>query len=93
MPNDNAYARSRKRAKAKLGFFNHAIVYAVVIGFLFIINFATSSEHLWAFWPAIGWGIALAIHGATVYLQTDQAEMLDRMTEREMEREKARQQH
>lgn len=93
MSNDTAYARARKRAKAKLGFFNHAIVYAVVIGFLFIVNFVTSSEYLWAFWPAIGWGIALAIHGATVYLKTDEAEMLDRMTERELEREKARHQN
>ncbi len=93
MSNDDAYTRARRRAKAKLDFFKHAIVYAVVIGFLFIVNFVTSAEYLWAFWPAIGWGIALAIHGASVYLWTDEAEALDRMTERELEREKARHQH
>ena len=92
MTDQQAYDRARKRAKRKLDFYNHAIVYAVVIGFLFAINLFTSADYFWAFWPAAGWGVALALHGATVFLRADESETLDRMTERELERERARQQ-
>lgn len=93
MSSTDTYARARKRAKAKLDFYNHVIVYAVVVGFLFIINIATSAGYLWAVWPAIGWGIALAAHAVIVFLRADGANTLDRMTERELERDEARHQN
>lgn len=88
MPNDDAQARARSRAKAKLLFQNHAIVYAAVMAFLLIINLVTSSSYLWVVWPALGWGFALALHGALVMLGMGESERLERMTERELEREK-----
>ena len=93
MTDQETYTRARKRAKGKLSFYNHLIVYVVVIGFLFAINLFTSSEYLWVVWPMMGWGIALALHGAGVYLRADESETLDRMTERELERDKARHQN
>lgn len=93
MTDQAAYDRARKRAKRKLDFYTHLTVYAVVIAFLFVINIFTSADYWWAFWPALGWGIAVAIHGTFVFLRTEEGETLDRMTERELERDKARHQH
>ncbi len=93
MTDQQTYTRARKRAKRKLDFFKHAIVYAVVIGFLFTINLFTDTSYLWAFWPAMGWGIALALHAASVFLRSGDSEALDRLTEQELEREKARHQN
>jgi hypothetical protein len=44
-------------------FRQHFTVYAIVITFLFLINlFTTGLNPLWAIYPALGWGIGLAIH-------------------------------
>jgi len=34
---------------------------------LFLVNIVTSREALWFFWPLFGWGIAVFIHGFTVF--------------------------
>jgi len=88
MSDQELYERARKRAKKKLDFYNHVIVYVVVIAFLFAINLITSSGYLWAVWPMLGWGIGLILHGVTVYMRSDDTELLDRLTERELERER-----
>ena len=43
------------------------ITYFLVISMLFIINFITDPNYLWAFWPAMGWGIGLVIKGLKVF--------------------------
>ncbi|MCA0855398.1 2TM domain-containing protein [Phaeobacter italicus] len=48
-------------------FYTHAIQYAVVIAALLILNLLTSPGHFWVVWPALGWGIGLAIHGFSVF--------------------------
>jgi class 3 adenylate cyclase len=40
-------------------FHKHILVYAGVIGFLFIINMLTWSGTIWFHWPALGWGLLL----------------------------------
>ena len=92
MDDSKAYEYARKRAKSKIDFYNHVMVYVVVNAFLFAINWFTSPEYYWAFWPLAGWGVGLVLHGATVYLRTDDPELLDQLTEHELEREKAREQ-
>lgn len=49
------------------GFYTHLIIYVVVVGCLFAINIIRSTNHFWAIWPAMGWGIGVAIHGLNVY--------------------------
>lgn len=49
------------------GFYSHAIQYAVVITGLLIINLFTNPDYLWVVWPALGWGIGVAIHGLNVF--------------------------
>ena len=49
------------------GFYTHLIIYIVVIGFLFALNIIMSSNHIWAIWPAIGWGIGVTFHALSAF--------------------------
>ena len=60
-----AEQRAMREVEDLKDFYQHALVYAVVIPFLWIINWITSSGHLWAIWPTLGWGLGLSIHGVT----------------------------
>ena len=65
-------AVEREEAKSlvqfKMSFVIHLVTYILVIGLLLMINLASSPERLWIIWPAVGWGIGVVAHGATVYL-------------------------
>lgn len=84
MSNSTEYGRARERAKAKFGFYLHAVVFIAVMLLLFGINLATSPEVLWVFWPLIGWGFAVALHGAVVFILGDRNTAIDALTEREL---------
>lgn len=62
-----AYERAVKRVKELKGFYGNLISYCIVIPFLIIINVLTSPQHLWFYWPMLGWGIGLAAHGMNVF--------------------------
>lgn len=52
------------RSGLQLSFFIHAVVYAIVIGGLILLNHQVSSAGVtWAWIVAWGWGIGLAAHG------------------------------
>ncbi len=57
---------ARRRAGMKMGWFIHAGVYVAVNLLLAAIS-AASGRH-WAVYPALGWGLGLAIHGVVVFL-------------------------
>lgn len=84
MTNTDEYAKARKRAEAKYGFFMHAAVYAAVMVLLVVINLLTLPGPIWFIWPLIGWGFAVALHGVGVYLLADKSAVLDALTEREL---------
>ena len=63
---DPAYERARRHVVAIKGFYSHFAIYCIVITALFFINYATRS-HWWFFWPAIGWGIGVALHALAVF--------------------------
>lgn len=84
MPRNEDYARARERAEAKYGFLVHAVVYAAVMLLLLIINLLTSPGTLWFIWPLLGWGLAVVLHGARVFLLADRNAMVDALTEREL---------
>lgn len=86
MTDEKVYEAARKRAKAKLDFMNHALVYGVVNAFLIVINLITSPGSLWFYWPLLGWGVALTIHGIKVFILPEDSEMLDRLTEIELKK-------
>lgn len=49
------------------GFYTHLTSYVVVITLLFVINFITGSGYIWAWWPALGWGIGVLNHAICVF--------------------------
>lgn len=74
---------ARRRAKAKLGFFVHAFVYAVVITALSLLAF--SQGKVWSLWPTAGWGVGLLMHALGVYGLRPGSAWQEKLTERERE--------
>ncbi len=62
---DEALALAHVR-KVK-GFYIHLTQYLIVIPVLAAINLMTYPDYLWFVWPALGWGMGVAAHGATVF--------------------------
>lgn len=68
---DPAMERARKRAKELKEFYSHAFTYVAVCALLVVIDLVDGSAGdtflglNWAYWPILGWGVAVVIHGAT----------------------------
>lgn len=73
--------QARRRAGAKLGWYLHASIYIAVNIFLAILS--SRSGHNWAVFPALGWGLGLAIHGGVVWFKLAQHGFYARMVARE----------
>ncbi len=84
MENSEAYQSAKKRVEAKMGFYTHLSVYVAVIVLLAAINLVTSPNAIWFHWPMLGWGIAIVIHAATVFVFPSQFGVTEKMIEKEM---------
>jgi hypothetical protein len=60
---------ARRRVRRLRAFYIHVSTYAVVLGGIALINWVVSPTFWWVVFPAIGWGIGLAIHGLSVSLE------------------------
>jgi hypothetical protein len=49
------------------GFRFHLILYFAVNLLLIVLNLVLSPNKLWFYWPLLGWGIGVAMHGFGVY--------------------------
>ena len=76
---------AKRRAKKKLEFYIHLVIYIIVISILAIVWFMTSTEFLWIIFPIIGWGIAVLIHYLRVFVYTED-KILDEMAEKEYQK-------
>ncbi len=72
---------ARRRAGAKLGWFIHAAVFLCVNALLMTISLANGKP--WAFFPMMGWGLGLAIHGAVVWLGSPSSALHERLLQSE----------
>ena len=54
--------RQLEREGARRGFIIHAIVYAVVMIGLIILNLTVATEFPWAVFPLVCWGFGLTMH-------------------------------
>jgi len=63
MKDQEALKRAKKRMKKVKAFYSHLVTYVLVMSFLIIINLWKSPEHLWFFYPLVGWGLGLAFQG------------------------------
>lgn len=77
-------ALARQRTNARMGFFTHALVYAVVITGLSLLAF--SQGKAWSLWPTAGWGFGLLMHGLGVLGLGPGSALRERMLQRERER-------
>lgn len=67
---DERYQRAKRRMEAEKGFYIHLFVYAAVNTGLFLINFVggRGEGNWWFVWPLAGWGIAVVVHGLSVFV-------------------------
>ncbi len=79
---------AHKRASALIGWYIHAAVYISVNLGLAAIS-VLSGKH-WAIFPALGWGLGLAIHGAAVLLRGPLLGLREQLVQRERNRLVAR---
>lgn len=63
----NMYLKAQKRVEDIKGFYGNLTSYIVVNIGLMVLNLVTSPEHLWFFYPMIGWGIGVIAHGMSVF--------------------------
>ena len=56
-----------EQVRAIKDFYTHLTSYVLVITLLFIINFITGTGYIWAWWPAMGWGIGIISHGLSAF--------------------------
>ena len=81
---DNIERLARRRAGAKLGWYIHAGVY-IAVNLLLAMLSAMSDRH-WAIFPALGWGLGLAIHGVVVFFVTGGGGLYERLLQQERNR-------
>jgi hypothetical protein len=84
LSDDALERRARRRAGLQLGWYVHAMVYLAVNAFLMAL--ATLNGHSWAVYPALGWGVGLAIHGFVVFLRLGGGGLHQRLLARERRR-------
>ena len=77
---------ARKRAGAKLGWYVHALVYLVVNAGMFTASVYGLRQRPWTLYPAMGWGLGLALHGIAVFMLGSGSQLRERMVHRERER-------
>jgi hypothetical protein len=66
---DDAYIQARKHVEKLKEFYYNLLSYCLVIPFLAFINWKTSWQFQWFWFPMFGWGIGLAFHAMSVYFE------------------------
>ena len=83
---------ARKRAGAKLGWYVHALVYLVVNVAMFMASIYGLRQRPWTIFPAMGWGLGLALHGGDVFLLGAGSSLREGLVQKERERLQRQQQ-
>ncbi|TNE33678.1 MAG: adenylate/guanylate cyclase domain-containing protein [Alphaproteobacteria bacterium] len=67
-------ARLRAYVRRQAGFYRRAMIFGVLILFLFIINLTSSRDSWWFFWPAIPLSMILLIDAVRIFGKGDRME-------------------
>jgi hypothetical protein len=84
---DIAYRRAAARVEARLAFYRHVMIYAVVNALLAVLNLVRSPNRLWFQWVILGWGIGLLAHGLNVYSYRWFGSRREQMIQNELQRQ------
>ena len=60
---ESNYLKAQKKVEEIKSFYGNLASYIVVNTGLAILNLTTSPAHLWFFYPLVGWGIGVVMHG------------------------------
>jgi hypothetical protein len=77
---------AHKRASAKMGWYLHACVYVLVNAYLFASSYFGLRAGGWNIYPAMGWGLGLALHFVSVFVMGRGSGFREQMVRRERER-------
>ena len=77
---------ARKRAGAKLGWYTHAGVYLIVNTAMVLASMYGLRQRPWTIYPALGWGLGLALHGIAVFLLGSGSSLRENLVQKERER-------
>lgn len=61
------YLKAQKHMEEIKKFYGNLTSFIIVVFGLAVLNLATSPDSLWFLYPAIGWGIGVAVHGLSVF--------------------------
>ena len=64
---EQKYKDAKERVGNLKAFYTNLISYLVINLILVIINYVTSPGHWWFYWVTIFWGIAVLLHGMSVF--------------------------
>ena len=64
---ESRYLKAQKRVEDLKGFYGNLSSYILVNTGLIILNLVTSPEHLWFFYPLLGWGLGVVLHAMSVF--------------------------
>ncbi len=81
--------QAMRRAQDKISFYIHAMGYVLVNAGIVTVDLLTSPGILWFYWPLLGWGIGLLIHGIGTFGQD--SGIARSMEEREFQKLKSQQ--
>jgi hypothetical protein len=59
--------RAAEAMAARMGFFVHLAIYALVVIVLTLVNMITAPNEFWVQWVALGWGAGVALHAVLVF--------------------------
>ena len=65
---EDKYIKAKKRVEDLKGFYSNLISYCLVIPFIISINYRTSWDFHWFWFPLLGWGIGLGFHACQVFV-------------------------
>jgi hypothetical protein len=77
---------AQKRARAKLGWYMHAMLYVLVNLFIFAVSRYGFGNRPWSIYPLLGWGVGLALHGVSVFVLGASGGLRERLVQKERER-------
>lgn len=70
-----------EKAKRRLGFKIHFIVFLLLLPVNWIIWLLTDTTYIWPVWPSLGWGFGILFHWLGVY-HADKFFSLDKEVDR-----------
>ncbi|UCF09920.1 MAG: 2TM domain-containing protein [Candidatus Bipolaricaulota bacterium] len=79
---EERYERARKRARELRAFYTHVATYVLV---MVLLVFVDSRDHggWWVYWPALGWGIAVAAHAFETFSTGWEKRKIKKLMERD----------